>query len=265
MVCRGCEANSLADAGHVAARCDNARWQPIWQKKKYAMNARIFALVAAAGTGTRLGEALPKQYLDLNGRPMIYHALAALAAVSRVEKIFVVLSPMDMHWSQWMASVAPSRVATLPVGGASRAASVANGLAALGAELDADDWVMVHDAARPCIRAELVEQFIDELENDPIGGLLALPLADTIKLADSELRVEKTLSRENIWRAQTPQMFRYNALKRALAVKPDATDEAEAIEALGHQPKLVLGDGANLKVTFAADMELARFLLKKEI
>ena len=228
------------------------------------MNARIFALVAAAGTGTRLGEALPKQYLDINGRSMIYHALAALADVARVEKIFVVLSPVDSHWSQRMANIVPPRVSTLPVGGASRAASVANGLAALGAELNANDWVMVHDAARPCIRAELIEQFIDELENDPIGGLLALPLADTIKLADDALRVEKTLSRENIWRAQTPQMFRYGALKKALATKPEATDEAEAIEALGHQPKLVLGDGANLKVTFAADMELARFLLKKE-
>ena len=264
MVCRACEANSLADAARAAARCDNARWQPIWQKKKYAMNARIFALVAAAGTGTRLGEALPKQYLDLNGRPMIYHALAALAEVSRIEKIFVVLSPVDSHWSQLMAHLVPPRVACLTVGGASRAASVANGLAAIRTDAGLDDWIMVHDAARPCIRAALIEQFIDELENDPIGGLLALPLADTIKLANNELRVEKTLSRENIWRAQTPQMFRYGALKKALATKPEATDEAEAIEALGHQPRLVLGDGANLKVTFAADMELARFLLKKE-
>ena len=264
MVRRAREANSLADAASAAARCDNAHWQRKWRKKKYAMNARIFALVAAAGTGTRLGEALPKQYLDLNGRPMIYHALAALAEVSRVEKIFVVLSPVDSHWSQLMANVAPPRVSCLAVGGASRATSVANGLAAIGSDARLNDWILVLDAARPCIRAALIEQFIDELETDPIGGLLALPLADTIKLANDELHVEKTLSRENIWRAQTPQMFRYGALKKALATKPEATDEAEAIEALGHQPKLVLGDGANLKVTFAADMELARFLLKKE-
>ena len=261
MVCRACEANSLADAARAAARCDNARWQPIWHKKKYAMNARIFALVAAAGTGTRLGEALPKQYLDLNGRPMIYHALAALAEVSRIEKIFVVLSPVDSHWSQLMAHLVPPRVACLTVGGASRAASVANGLAAIRTDAGLDDWIMVHDAARPCIRAALIEQFIDELENDPIGGLLALPLADTIKLADDELRVEKTLSRENIWRAQTPQMFRFGLLQPALRDFVEATDESQAIESIGHQPKLVMGDSANLKVTYATDMKLAEMLL----
>ena len=130
--------------------------------------------------------------------------------------------------------------------------------------MDASDWIMVHDAARPCIKPELIEQFIDELESDRVGGLLALPLADTIKRADGNLRVEATVSRENLWRAQTPQMFRAGLLKDALTRCPQATDEAQAIEALGHQPKLIIGDSANLKVTYAQDMKLARMLIRDE-
>lgn len=232
------------------------------------MREKIVALVPAAGTGTRLGDALPKQYLDVNGQPMIYHALAALADVARISKIGVVLSPADQHWQSLMLNGVgqplAKRIVSWPVGGATRGASVLNGLEALSAEMQADDWVMVHDAARPCIRAELIEQFIDELEEDPVGGLLALPLADTIKRDDGNLRVAQTLERDGIWRAQTPQMFRYAMLRTALARMPDATDEAQAIEALGHQPRLVMGDSANLKVTYAPDLKLARMLLMEE-
>lgn len=228
------------------------------------MKEKIVALVPAAGTGTRLGDALPKQYLDVNGRPLVYHALAALAAVPRIARIVVVLSPQDNHWPQLMSPALPARVAAIPVGGASRGESVVNGLNALAGELGPVDWAMVHDAARPCIRAELIEQFIDELVDDPVGGLLALPLADTIKLADASQRVDRTLPREGVWRAQTPQMFRYGLLARALRQMPGATDEAQAVEALGHRPKLVLGDSANLKVTYAPDLRLARLLLNGE-
>ncbi len=231
------------------------------------MKHKIVALVPAAGTGTRLGDALPKQYLAINHRPLIYHALAALSAVTRVSRIVVVLSPDDRHWQSLMEQAGHTmdgRIETLAVGGASRGESVANGLLALAADLQPDDWVMVHDAARPCIRTELIEQFIDELESDPIGGLLALPLADTIKQADGTLRAEKTLPRDGVWRAQTPQMFRYAMLSTALQQMPQATDEAQAIEALGHRPKLVMGDSANLKVTYAPDLKLARMLLTEE-
>lgn len=249
----------------IRERCDNA----ICTYLSLVMKQKIVALVPAAGTGTRLGDALPKQYLDTNGHPLIYHALAALKQVSRVSRIVVVLSPEDRHWQTLMADSASGadldgRVGTLSAGGATRGESVANGLAALGNELNNDDWVMVHDAARPCIRTELIEQFIDELESDPVGGLLALPLADTIKLADEGLRVQKTLPREAIWRAQTPQMFRYGILLKALRQMPQATDEAQAIEALGLQPRLVMGDSANLKVTYAPDLKLARMLLKEQ-
>jgi 2-C-methyl-D-erythritol 4-phosphate cytidylyltransferase len=228
------------------------------------MNQRIIALVPAAGTGTRLGDALPKQYLDVNGRPMIHHALAALAGVARIAKIVVVLSPADRHWQTLMAAGAPARVSTLAAGGATRGESVVNGLLSQAAELAADDWVLVHDAARPCIRTELIEQFVDELQDDPVGGLLALPLADTIKQDDGNLRVARTVPRDGIWRAQTPQMFRYAMLVRALQAMPEATDEAQAIEALGYQARLVMGDSANLKVTYAPDLKLARMLLSEK-
>ena len=233
------------------------------------MKDKIVALVPAAGTGTRLGDALPKQYLDVSGYPMIYHALSVLSHVSRIAKIGVVLSPEDTHWQSLIADAEAGRllgkrVVTWPVGGPSRGESVLNGLKAMDGDMHADDWVMVHDAARPCIRAELIEQFIDELEDDLVGGLLALPLTDTIKRDDGNLRVAKTLEREGIWRAQTPQMFRYGMLIAALERMPDATDEAQAIEALGHQPKLVMGDSANLKVTYAPDLKLARMLLTEE-
>ncbi len=230
------------------------------------MTTKIIALVPAAGTGTRLGDSLPKQYLSLNGKPMIFHTLAALARVSRIHRIVIVLSPEDQHWPQFEAdwSALGARISVLKVGGKSRGESVANGLAALAGEMAANDWALVHDAARPCIRTELVEQFLDELENDPVGGLLALPLADTIKQDDGQQRVERTVPREGIWRAQTPQMFRYGTLTRALGQFVGATDESQAVEFLGMSPRLVTGEPINLKVTYARDMDLARILLKED-
>jgi 2-C-methyl-D-erythritol 4-phosphate cytidylyltransferase len=231
------------------------------------MRQKIVALVPAAGTGTRFGDVLPKQYLDVNARPLIFHALHALASVSRIEHIVVVLSPDDCYWQKLSAHWAAlgDKVSTLMVGGNSRSETITNGLDAIGARMDliASDWVLVHDAARPCIRVELIEQFIDELESDPVGGLLALPLSDTIKFDGGNLRVEKTIPRERLWRAQTPQMFRFGLMQKALAQCPDATDEAQAIESLGEQPKLVMGDSANLKVTYAPDLKLARMLLSE--
>jgi 2-C-methyl-D-erythritol 4-phosphate cytidylyltransferase len=233
------------------------------------MSSKIIALIPAAGTGTRLGDSLPKQYLDINGQPLIVHTLQALVRVSRIEKIIVVLSPEDQHWRGLVANdgsvwaTLSARVETINVGGKSRRDSVLNGLNTMSGSEQSNTWIMVHDAARPCIRSELVEQFIDELENDSVGGLLALPLSDTIKLDDGNLRVAKTLSRENIWRAQTPQMFKFDLLQKALTASPNATDEAEAIEATGHQPKLVMGDSANLKVTYTTDLKLAKMLLSE--
>ena len=150
-------------------------------------------------------------------------------------------------------------------GGATRGESVANALALLEGRATAQDWVLVHDAARPCIATELVEQFLDEVGDDPVGGLLALPLADTLKRVEEEtLRVGETIPREGLWRAQTPQMFRYELLRRGLARRKDATDESQAVESLGQMPRIVQGETANLKVTFAEDLPLAEMVLGRQ-
>ncbi len=224
--------------------------------------ANIIAILPAAGTGTRLGDARPKQYLDVGGQPMISHSINVLAAIPRISRVVVVLSAQDAHWDSLMAG--RSRAEALRVGGATRGESVRNALRELAASCAPEDWMLVHDAARPCIRAPLIEQFLDELVDDPVGGLLALPSADTLKSADDAQRVERTLPRENVWRAQTPQMFRLRDLLPSLEKMPDATDEAQAIEGRGLQPRLVLGDSANIKVTYAPDLALAEMLLNRK-
>jgi 2-C-methyl-D-erythritol 4-phosphate cytidylyltransferase len=225
------------------------------------MPGKFFAIVPAAGQGTRIGDALPKQYLKLAGKPMLFHSLEALAAVDRIGRILVVLSPVDPHWETQDWSGLDPRVEPLYIGGATRATSVVAGLRALEGSAADSDWVLVHDAARPCVQTLLVEQFLDELEEDPVGGLLALPLADTLKEVGEGQRVARTVPREGLWRAQTPQMFRYGKLKQALAAHPQATDEAQAIEASGSAPRLVSGESTNIKVTFAEDLQLAELIL----
>ena len=223
---------------------------------------KIFALVLAAGQGTRIGDALPKQYLPIAGKPMMFHSIEALASVPRIERVLVVLAPMDRHWGGHDWSALPDKVEGIFCGGSRRAESVANSLEHLKERIAKDDWVLVHDAARPCIQKELVEQFLDELEGDAVGGLLAIPLADTLKSADENLRVAATIPRLNLWRAQTPQMFRHDLLRRGLGVRPDATDESQAVEAIGYNaPRLVQGENSNIKVTFAEDLQLAELIL----
>jgi len=224
---------------------------------------KIFAIIPAAGQGTRIGEAVPKQYIPVGGQPMMFHAIKALAAVERIERVFVVLSALDRHWAQHDWSALPDKIEAVFAGGAHRAESVLNTLLVLEKRIAKDDWVLVHDAARPCIRDELVEQFLDELEGDQVGGLLAIPVADTLKSADENQRVAATVPRLNLWRAQTPQMFRYDLLRRGLQQKPDASDEAQAVESIGYNaPRLVQGDKLNLKVTFADDLVLAELILR---
>ena len=226
---------------------------------------KVFAIVPAAGQGTRIGDALPKQYLPIGGKPLMFHSVEALALVSRIQCVCVVLSPLDRHWGEHDWSAFPDKIEAAFVGGAHRAETVRNALAHLGPRVAADDWVLVHDAARPCITKELVEQFLDEIGDDPIGGLLAMPLADTLKTGDENQRVAATIPRLNLWRAQTPQMFRRDLLARGLEAKPDATDESQAVEAIGYSaPRLVQGENSNIKVTFAEDLFLAEMILKRK-
>jgi 2-C-methyl-D-erythritol 4-phosphate cytidylyltransferase len=221
---------------------------------------RLYALVPCAGVGERSGAVGPKQYTQLAGQALVMHTLDALAGVKRLSEILVVLSPDDGEFERhaprftgWAARC----------GGATRAQTVANGLADLltrGAQ--ADDWVLVHDAARCLVRAEWIDALIDACLGDAVGGLLALPVADTLK-AERDGRVETTIARSSKWQAQTPQMFRIGLLREALAhAGASVTDEASAIEALGHAPRLVVGALENFKVTYPADFDLAARLLR---
>ena len=229
--------------------------------------SRCFALVPCAGVGARAGQVGPKQYAPLAGRSVVAHTLAALADCAELQATLVVLAPDDTEFERHAPSFSGERAWLARCGGATRAASVAAGLVALrehGAR--DDDWVLVHDAARCLIRPAWVARLVQACRDDAVGGLLALPLADTLKAADAEGRVQATLPREHKWLAQTPQMFRLGLLQRALREAESAgvavTDEASAIEALGLKPLLVPGELENLKVTWPGDFALAARLLE---
>ena len=229
---------------------------------------RLFALVPCAGSGSRAASVGPKQYAALAGRPLVAHTLAALAGVPRLAATLVVLAPDDDQFERQVPGFAGDHAWVARVGGASRAETVANGLAELQARgVMPHDWVLVHDAARCLLQPAWVDRLIDACSDDEVGGLLALPLADTLKQALAEgdtPRATATIDRSGKWAAQTPQMFRLGLLLPALrAAGPQVTDEASAVEALGHRPQLVRGDYRNLKVTWPADFELAERLLPR--
>ena len=219
-----------------------------------------YALIPAAGTGSRMGGEIPKQYQELSGKPLLHHTVRALSAHSKVRQVFVVLAPQDEWFRRYDWSAFDGKLEPLYCGGTSRAASVLNGLVALLEVVEPDDWILVHDAARPCLTSALIDRLIDEIADDNVGGLLALPVADTLKRADASQRVAETTPREHLWQAQTPQMFRYRLLVEALrgADPAQVTDESSAVERLGLKPRLVTGSPANLKVTLPEDLMVAQ-------
>lgn len=222
------------------------------------------ALIPAAGAGARMGAGAPKQYLPLAGRPMLYHSVRCVA-LPPVETVFVVLAPDDRQFAQQDWGEFAGRVEPLYCGGETRRDSVHNGLIAAMAAVDADDWVLVHDAARPCLPRADLERLIAEVGDDAVGGLLALPAADTVKRAGSEAGAVRSLGTEDrsrLWLAQTPQMFRAGLLAQALhTARGEVTDEASAVEQLGHKPRLVQGSRLNLKVTYPEDVLIAESIL----
>lgn len=221
---------------------------------------RCWALIPCAGTGSRSGAAGPKQYQMMAGKPMVMHTLQAFAEVERIDQTVVVVSPEDSFFQTLQVLSESFLIAAC--GGSTRASSVFNGLNVLR-DLGAvgHDWVLVHDAARCLITPAQINQLLDACLDDEVGGLLALPLPDTLK-AGFAGRVIATLPRHDKWLAQTPQMFRLGSLFEALELAGDAvTDEASAIEAMGLNPKLVPGSAQNFKVTFPQDFELAQVLL----
>lgn len=225
--------------------------------------SEFYALVPAAGSGSRMGGELSKQYLPLAGQPMIYHSLATLCASTDIDTVFVVLAPDDVHFHQYDWSRFGSKLQPLYCGGATRAESVLNGL--MASELEPEDWVLVHDAARPCLSQTQLAHLIAELRDDEVGGILAVPVADTLKRASATGRIAYTENRDGLWQAQTPQMFRTGLLLQALQTAPCVTDEASAVEALGLHPRLVASESTNFKVTYAQDLQLAELLLKEKM
>jgi 2-C-methyl-D-erythritol 4-phosphate cytidylyltransferase len=224
---------------------------------------RYFALVPAAGSGLRMGAQRPKQYAPLAGRPLIAHALTTLCAHPRIERVLVVLAAGDREFAACDWSACGDKLVPLYCGGETRAASVFNGLLAAHDAIEGGDWVLVHDAARPGLAAADIDRLIEALGDSEVGGLLALPAADTLKRGNAEAEVLQTESREGLWHAQTPQMFRYRVLVEALrrADIRAVTDEAGAVEQTGARPRLVRGSAANFKVTYAEDLALAERLL----
>jgi len=225
-----------------------------------------YALIPAAGTGTRFRGEVPKQYLALAGKPMLWHAVASVC-VAPVQSVFVVLAPGDREFARYDWSAFAGKLEPLYCGGESRRDSVYNGMVAAMAAVDADDWMLVHDAARPCLPKRDLDSLIAETREDRIGGILALPAADTVKKAAKDeagaLRVAGTEDRSQLWLAQTPQMFRCGLLVQALnAAKTAVTDESGAVEQMGLKPRLVAGSRENIKVTFPEDMKMAEAILE---
>jgi len=224
---------------------------------------RVTAIVPAAGVGRRSGLALPKQYAELAGRPLLWHTLARLAEPAWIGRVLVALAVDDTHWRRHDWSDLGSKIEPLFCGGPTRSATVGNALrvlAARGARPDAGCWCTMPRAL--VCAGNTWTQLAEVLGHDEVGGLLALPVADTVKRADIRGRVAATVPREGLWLAQTPQMFRFAVLRTALERHPEVTDEASAVEAAGLAPKLVEGDPLNLKVTRPGDLALAAAILR---
>ncbi len=228
-----------------------------------------WAIVPAAGIGKRMGSTLPKQYLPLAGRPVIAWTLDTLLHHPLIDGVVVAISGEDEWWPEVAASLAAVKPLRVTTGGAERCHSVLNGLETLRQHADSTDWVLVHDAARPCLAVADLDRLISELADDPVGGLLAAPVRDTLKQADSSGRVATTIDRSRLWHALTPQMFRLgrlrDALNTALARGLLVTDEAAAMEAAGFAPRLIEGRADNVKITRPEDLALAEFYLTRRI
>ena len=211
-----------------------------------------------------MGASHPKQYATLAGRAMLRHVLDTFAGVAAISHTFVVVSGEDGYIDELMRGgpALAGRITIVRAGGDTRRQSVLNGLLAMRPQVADDEWVLVHDAARPGLSARMVNRLIATLRDDAVGGLLALPVVDTLKRSDSDGRASATVPRAGLWSAQTPQMFRYGLLKKALEEAADVTDEAGAIEAMGLAPRLVMGSARNMKVTLPDDLALVELYLK---
>ncbi len=225
----------------------------------------LFALIPAAGSGSRIAGEAPKQYLPIGGKPMLWHAIRAVC-VPQVESVFVVLAPGDRAFARHDWSAFKGKLEPIYCGGETRRDSVYNGIVAAASAVEPDDWLLVHDAARPCLSKKDLKSLIAECKDDEVGGILAIPVSETVKKAGKDeagvQRIASTEDRAQLWLAQTPQLFRAGLLAQALQqAKGPVTDEASAIEQMGLRPRLVAGSRENLKVTYPEDLAMAESIL----
>ena len=228
--------------------------------------SKLWAVVPAAGVGRRVGGEIPKQYLDLHGRPLIAWTLKRLLELNELQRVTVAISAEDSYWSDLVIRN-DQRIQTT-IGGDERCHSVLNGLEALEGEAADSDWVLVHDAARPCVRIDDIRRLIVVARKSENGAILAIPVRDTIKKSNNNKEIENTVDRDSLWHALTPQLFKYgelrHALQLALADSFQVTDEASAMEYAGYRPLLVEGASDNIKVTLPEDLALAGFFIRNQ-
>lgn len=226
----------------------------------------VWAVVPAAGKGLRMGADIPKQYLQIAGKPVLQHTLEIFVGHSQIAGVAVVIAADDRLWATLDGVL--TRKLRVTTGGRERCHSVLAGIDALSEDANDRDWVMVHDAARPCLRGADIDRMIDELKASPWGGILAIPVRDTLKRCNDAGEIEQTIDRAPLWRALTPQMFRLgllrDAITAALAQDLFVTDEAQAIEAAGGIPRVVEGHADNIKITCPADVQLAEIYLRAQ-
>ncbi len=230
------------------------------------MSSKLWAIVPAAGVGQRAGAPIPKQYLPLNGKAVIEWTIERLLDFPDLYAVVVVVSEGDTRWHS-LAAANHERVRRAP-GGSERCHSVLNGLLLIDDDVSDNDWVIVHDAVRPCVRVKDIEKLMNQCRHRDVGGILAMPVRDTMKRADGDTTIVETLDRSCMWHALTPQSFRYgelrSALQQALAGGLEVTDEASAMEHAGVQPLLVEGHSDNIKVTLPQDVQLAAYFLRQQ-
>jgi len=226
----------------------------------------IWAVVPASGTGRRMGSDIPKQYLTIEGKSVLEHTLSRLLEVSGLERITVITAALDKRWDTLPIASHPS--IARQAGGDQRYISVLNGVKSLQSEAAPTDWVLVHDAARPCVRVTDIEKLISKVSQHDTGGLLGIPVSNTLKRLHQDRFVQETIDRTDIWQALTPQLFRYEILLEALQLAAtrtsSVTDEAAAVEMLGHTPCMVEGAADNIKITTGGDLEMAGFILSRQ-
>ena len=230
------------------------------------MTEQVWAIVPAAGNGSRMQADRPKQYLNLCDKPVIMHTLERLISHPQIAGVVVAVADNDPYWS--LLAIPASCPLYRAAGGVERADSVLNALNFLKNIADSDPWVLVHDAARPCLRHSDIDRMLAELSQDPVGGILGVPVTETVKRVDPQNRIIETVSRDNLWRAATPQMFRLQTLLKALEqtrlAQCKVTDEASAMEYAGYQPTMVEGHADNLKITLPNDLALAALYLQQQ-